>query len=271
MPNLGAHSKIDLKYNPESLSSLVLLPNKEKLLTTIKSKPDFAPSLFHPFYFVRSGLRDKIRKYAPQLNGKLMDFGCGSKPYKQFFNVEEYIGVDFMNEGHSHENEQIDVFYDGRKIPLPDAYFDSVLSSEVFEHIFNPNEIMGEINRVMKPGGNLLISCPFTWNEHEVPNDYARYTRFALADILSKNGFEIVEISKSGEFISAIFQLWNLYFYHNLYVKVQKISLFRWLYKAAIVFPINLMGIVLSSLFKSDSSLYLNTIVLARKNVLSAK
>ena len=53
-----------------------------------------------------------------------MDFGCGSKPYKSLFNVEEYLGVDYYNEGHPHENEQIDVFYDGKNLPFPDNYFD---------------------------------------------------------------------------------------------------------------------------------------------------
>ena len=98
-----------------------------------------------------------------------MDFGCGTKPYRTFFQVEEYVGVDFENPGHPHDNEQIDIFYDGKNIPLPDGYFDSVLSSEVFEHVFNIDEVLAEINRVMKSDGKLLITCPFAWNEHEVP------------------------------------------------------------------------------------------------------
>ena len=45
------------------------------------------------------------------LNGVLLDFGCGSKPYSSLFKVDEYNGVDFENEGHPHDNEQIDIFF----------------------------------------------------------------------------------------------------------------------------------------------------------------
>ncbi|MBK8311763.1 MAG: class I SAM-dependent methyltransferase [Chitinophagaceae bacterium] len=106
--------------------------------------------------------------------------GCGSKPYKSLFNVNEYVGVDYHGQGHSHENEQIDVFYDGVLLPFPDNYFDSVFSTEVFEHVFNLEEMILEIKRVMKPGAKILVTCPFAIPEHEQPNDYARYSSFGL-------------------------------------------------------------------------------------------
>jgi ubiquinone/menaquinone biosynthesis C-methylase UbiE len=113
---------------------------------------DFSPGLSHPYYFIRRGILSGIRKFAPELNGKLLDFGCGSKPYRSLFNVTEYIGLDFPNPGHDHSKEDIDVLYDGKKIPFPDNYFDAVLCSEVFEHIFNLDGTVGEINRVLRPG-----------------------------------------------------------------------------------------------------------------------
>lgn len=78
---------------------------------------EFNPSFFHPYYFIRKGLLKKIKQHAGSLKGRMLDFGCGSKPYRSLFNVKEYIGVDYMNEGHPHENEQIDIFYDGKKSP----------------------------------------------------------------------------------------------------------------------------------------------------------
>jgi hypothetical protein len=69
--------------------------------------------------------------------GKLLDFGCVSKTYKKYFShTDAYIGLDIEQSGHLHTNEQIDVFYDGKKIPFEENYFDSVFSSEVFEHVF---------------------------------------------------------------------------------------------------------------------------------------
>ena len=79
-----------------------------------------------------------------------MDFGCGSKPYHSILQVEEYIGVDFHNEGHPHDNEQIDVFYDGEKLPFENSYFDSVLCSEVFEHVFNLDEVLAAFCCILK-------------------------------------------------------------------------------------------------------------------------
>src|SRR5687768_4871090 len=97
---------------------------------------EFNPGILHPIYLLRRGILKTIRKYIPQLDGTLMDFGCGAKPYRSLFNVKEYIGVDLYNPAHSHEDEPVDVFYDGKVIPFPDGHFDAVFSSEVFEHVF---------------------------------------------------------------------------------------------------------------------------------------
>lgn len=173
----------------------------------------FKPSLSSPFYFIRRSLYQKIKQLAPRLQGKLLDFGCGSKPYEALFtNVSEYTGLDFENPGHSHRDEHVDVMYDGKRIPFDDKHFDSVFSSEVFEHIFNLEQIIPELNRVMKTGGKIFITCPFVWNEHEIPNDYARYTRFALKHLLEKNDFRILAEDKTGDFTMTVYQMKMVYF-----------------------------------------------------------
>lgn len=52
----------------------------------------------NPFYFARKGLRDAISEFAPLLSGRLLDVGCGSKPYQSLFAVDAYIGLDIDSE-----------------------------------------------------------------------------------------------------------------------------------------------------------------------------
>jgi SAM-dependent methyltransferase len=148
--------------------------------------------IVNPFYIIRNGLYKAISKQAINLTGEILDFGCGKKPYEHLFvNAETYIGVDIKISGHDHKNSKVDKFYDGKILPFPDNSFDSVVSFEVFEHIFNIDEVLLEIRRVLKPNGQLLITIPFAWDEHEAPFDYARYTSFGIKNILEKNLFEI--------------------------------------------------------------------------------
>ena len=88
---------------------------------------EFNPSISHPYYFIRKNLYRKIGEYADQLRGDLLDFGCGSKPYKSLFRqAASYTGIDFENPGHPHINEQIDYFYDGKRLPFEGGRFDCI-------------------------------------------------------------------------------------------------------------------------------------------------
>ena len=229
------------------------------------NKLEFQPNIFHPFYFIRNGLYKNIQEFSSSLKGKLLDFGCGSKPYKHLFQVEKYIGADFENPGHSHEQENIDVFYDGKQLPFDDNYFDSILCSEVFEHVFNLDEVLKELHRVLQSNGKMLITCPFVWSEHEVPHDFARYTQFALTDILKKNGFEIIAFKKSGNFITAITQLSVLYFFKRSSNKIFSFFIFRWVLKMFCYALPNIIGKICNAILPNDDTLYLNNILLVEK------
>ena len=222
-------------------------------------KKEFNPSLSHSRYFIRNGLLNGIKEFAPQFKGKLLDFGCGAKPYQSLFEVEEYIGLDFEGDGHSHKNETIDLFYDGKVIPLDDNTVDGIFSSEVLEHIFNPEEILKEFQRVLKPKGKILITCPFVWKEHEVPNDYARYTQFALKHLFEKHGFEIIQIRKKGDFAQAITQIILLYILKPKLLTNVKIlnKIISWM--------VNFTGMILSKVLPTKWDFYLSNIVYAEK------
>jgi ubiquinone/menaquinone biosynthesis C-methylase UbiE len=224
-------------------------------------------SIFNnPFYFIRKGLNTAIKQQATALNGHLLDFGCGSKPYEEYFkHCTSYTGLDIEVSGHSHQHEKIDVFYDGKTIPFPDNHFDAVFSTEVLEHIFNPDTILKEIYRVMKPGAHLLLTCPFTWPEHEIPYDYARYSSFGLKSLAEKNGFELVNQEKTGHFFEVIMQQWILYVFYWIPKKPS------WLYLTLhqlLLLPFVLVTIVVGRLLPSRmkrKDLYHSNILLVKK------
>ena len=79
--------------------------------------PKYIGLFINPFYFARKGLYENISKLISKLNGKLLDIGCGTKPYKNLCQVDEYIGLEIDDEGNrNHKNA--DVFYDGKTIPF---------------------------------------------------------------------------------------------------------------------------------------------------------
>ena len=221
---------------------------------------EFNPPINHSRYFIRQAILKGISEFIPNLKGKLLDFGCGSKPYQSLFEVEEYIGLDFKGEGHSHENENIDVYYDGKTIPLNNNSIDAIFSSEVLEHIFNPNEILQEFHRVLKPGGKVLITCPFVWSEHESPNDYARYTQFALKHLFESNGLKIISMKKNGNFAQAIAQIMLLYV-----LKPRSFVRIKFLNKSiSLIF--NLTGLLFSKILPKKWDFYLSNVVYAVKS-----
>ena len=155
--------------------------------------PNFLSLFINPFYLTRVLLIKTLKEFRLEMNGELLDFGCGSKPYKNLFtNVSSYIGVDIEDGSHNHEKEDIDYFYDGKNLPFDDNRFNSVFSTEVLEHVPDIEYSLKEINRVLKPKGKLLISIPFAFPEHELPYDFRRLTRFGITQVLKDNGFKIV-------------------------------------------------------------------------------
>jgi SAM-dependent methyltransferase len=225
-------------------------------------QPGFLALFINPFFLIRRGLYKQIKKAAPALGGTLLDFGCGRKPYRNLFTVDQYIGVDIEQSGHSHENSEVDVYYDGKTIPFPDSHFDSVFCSEVFEHVFELDRIISELNRVVKKNGKMLITVPFVWNDHEVPYDYGRYSTFGISYLLEKHGFKIIEIEKSTNFVETIVQLGILYIFHATKTRSRVINL---IINIILISPLTITGFIVSRILPRRKDLYHNSIVLVEK------
>lgn len=145
-------------------------------------------------------------------NGKFLDIGCGKMPYKMEVvkSVEEYIGVDIKNDSYQ-DIIKPDFYWDGSVLPFENDLIDSSMLIEVLEHVPQPEKTLREINRVLKKGGYLLITVPFLWTLHDVPNDEYRYTPFALRRMLEASNFEIVEIESFGNWHASLASTLALY------------------------------------------------------------
>ncbi len=229
-------------------------------------KEKFHPSLIGFFinhnFLIRKAIKKAISKKASLLQGSLLDFGCGSKPYRKVFvNCNEYIGVDYKIEGREEYQKEVDVFYDGKKIPFSDNHFDSILCTEVLEHVFNIEELLLEFNRVLKPHGRAIITTPFMWEEHEMPYDFARYTTPALKYLYSKNSFRIIENYKTGNYIEVIMQF-NINYIKNI---LPKNKFIKHLILLPFVVFFNFLGLILSFILPNEQTAYFNNVFVLEK------
>lgn len=223
--------------------------------------PGWLGVFVNPFYFARAGLRDAMIDLAPELTGRLLDVGCGTKPYRVLFTVDAYVGLDIDSDA-SRQRGVADHLYDGKTFPFGDGSFDAVLCNEVLEHVFNPDRFLEEIARVLKPGGKLLLTAPFVWDEHEQPYDYARYSSFGLRALLARQRLEIVQYKKLGADPSTIFQLANAYLFKVIQGLPRPITL---LLTATVMALINLLGLLARRLLPGNPDLFLDHAVLAEK------
>ncbi len=137
-----------------------------------------------------------IREYA---KGKLLDLGCGKVPLFQAYRdfVTENICVDWENT--LHKNEYLDYKCDlTRKLPFNDEEFNTIIVSDVLEHIPEPDLVWSEIVRLLAKKGMLLMNVPFYYWIHEQPCDYYRYTEFALRRFVKSVGLKLILLQPIG-------------------------------------------------------------------------
>jgi SAM-dependent methyltransferase len=158
------------------------------------------------FYTILKEMR--LAKKFVQEKGRLLDIGCGSKPYQSLFNNSHYLGVDLKPSVYT------DIIAAASSLPFKKKAFDTVLLLEVLEHVPNPHQVLVEIHHVLKDEGCLIISIPFTARIHGEPNDFIRLTEYGLKNLLS-NKFRIVCLKERGGFILAMGQSFVFFLTEN--------------------------------------------------------
>jgi SAM-dependent methyltransferase len=127
--------------------------------------------------------------------GRLLDLGCGKVPfydaYRQY--VSENTCVDWANT--VHKNDHLDFEVDlTKELPFADGEFDTIVLSDVLEHIPEPDLLCREMARVLASQGKLLMNVPFYYWLHEQPHDFYRYTEFALRRFMERSGMQVLQL-----------------------------------------------------------------------------
>jgi SAM-dependent methyltransferase len=154
---------------------------------------------------------------ATYLSGRLIDIGCGIKPYRGMLApyLTEHVGVD--HSATQHDRSQVDLWGTAYDLPAPPDSFDSALCTAVLEHLEEPEVALRECFRVLRPGGYAVYSVPFIWHVHEAPRDFYRLSEFGIRHLAAKTGFELVELRALSGFWVTFGQLfvYNLYRLHR--------------------------------------------------------
>ena len=224
-------------------------------------QPGWAGFLVNPFCHARAGLYEGLSEFLPHLMGRVLDLGCGQMPYRNLVHASNYVGIDIDSDV-TRRLGKADILYDGRRLPFEEGTFDGVLCSQVLEHVFQPDEFVGEIHRVLVPGGLLVLATPFIWDEHEQPCDFGRYTSFGLKALLERHGFTVINQRKTCPDFRTVVQLTSGSLYKILRTKSRTVNMMAQL---LILAPVNLLGGLLARALPSNEDLYLDNLVLARR------
>ena len=141
----------------------------------------------------------EILKTVPYVKGRLLDIGCGEKPYLGIFSghVATYTGIDTPQS--LHKSDAVDIFANAHRLPFRRDSFDTVLCLEVLEHVEKPLEVLREIYAVLRKGGVLILSAPQNYWLHRDPADFYRFTQDGLIELMEKQtGFSIQYVHSLG-------------------------------------------------------------------------
>ena len=151
---------------------------------------------------------DFMRKNLHFLRGRIFDLGCGIRPYEKDIlkYADRYIGLDWLKTQHRF---CADIVADlNHHLPLRDASADAVVSLQVLEHLSEPQTMLNEAFRILRPNKRIFLAVPFNWRVHEAPYDFFRYTRYGIEYLFKKAGFIEIDVEEATGFWS----MWVLKF-----------------------------------------------------------
>lgn len=144
-----------------------------------------------------------IDRYA---RGHLLDLGCGTVPLFGSYagRVQSVTCVDWASSVHQLPHADFLVDLSQPPWPLASDAYDTVLLSDVLEHLPDPRAVMREAHRIMAPDGALILTVPFMYPLHETPYDYYRYTEFGLRELAETAGLSVVVLQPYGGYLEVL-------------------------------------------------------------------
>lgn len=148
-------------------------------------------------------LQDQVGRFAHYITGNVLDVGSGRyRRYTPLFtNMKSYKTLDRDGEW------KPDIIGSAESIPLEDNSIDSIICTQVLEHVQHPWVALKEMQRVLKPNGVLLLTVPQLNELHEIPHDYYRYTRWGLETLMTEAGLKVEVMDQRGTIHTSLAQL----------------------------------------------------------------
>jgi SAM-dependent methyltransferase len=146
-------------------------------------------------YGIERFLLEVARQIEPQ--ALVLDGGAGNCKHKKLFPHARVVALDVAAKKHRRYG-RIDMAGDLHALPIRDNSFDAIISVEVIEHLEEPEIALREMFRVLKPSGRLYLVAPQGWEEHCIPRDFFRFTRFGLQHVFAKIGYRVLSIEPLG-------------------------------------------------------------------------
>jgi SAM-dependent methyltransferase len=183
--------------------------------------------------------RSMAAEFCPRLHGRVLDIGCGRRPYQRYLSsASTYVGLD------ANPDVEPDILGSALDLPLPNQSFDSVMCTEVLEHVPEPAAALRETHRVLREGGLLYVTVPQAWGLHYQPHDFYRFTCFGIWHLLDQAGFDVLDTRQMGGLFSyAVVRFMDLIVASCLFPLLDRMSLRRGRYRLAalLLLPFNVL------------------------------
>lgn len=178
------------------------------------------------------------RKYDKN-NAVLLDVGAGDIPAKSYFKNVLYLSQDIAQNKEGSINYVCDINEGISEIQ--NSTIDFILSTQVLEHIKEPHKVFKEFNRLLKAAGRVFLTTNMCYEEHMIPYDYFRYTKYGLKYLGESSGFEVESIKPQGGYFQVLYYLlFNL----PVFLSVKRGSILYYAYLAIFILPLFLLGVI---------------------------